>query len=120
MPDNMKYLLPLLLFGIVVSIISCSRNSAPGIAEVDAAITKQFKNQWDLKKDKEDARYIKSVHLGKFYDPGSGHLYVEIEVEWNDVLSIASSPIVPLENLGSAISYEVPNTKQALDAIFSK
>jgi len=93
-------------------------HSTPTIADLDAALTAQLKQQWALKKDAADQRSIKAAHLGKFYRPsGSDTDYVELEVLWKDTRQFTSSPIVPMGDQAVAVSAEVPETRQNLSAI---
>jgi len=109
--------LHVLLFALA-AFTSCSRNVTPTISDIEASLESQFKQQWDQKKDESDKRYIKAVHVGKFYQPnGSGSNYVELEILWNNTHLFTSSPIIPLGNSAIGISFEVPYTKQNLSAI---
>lgn len=120
----MRTRLFVLIIGLILGVSGAHLLSRPPrdmtSTDVEAAITDQFKQQWNEKKDTGDNRSIKKVRLGKIYaSPGSDNAYTEIWVYWNDVTSITSTPIVHLTNSAFAVSYEVPNTKQNLNAVVS-
>lgn len=109
-------LLGVLLGCIGYSYFSCSRGVS--ILSVETNVARQFKQQWNEKKEQSDNRYIKDVKLGKFYIPGgTTNPYVEVIVFWSDSTGYTSSPVVRIGESAFAISYEVPKTQQNLNAI---
>lgn len=108
-----------LLLSLAIFSLGCSRPSTT-ISDVDASLTRQFKQQWQEKKEALDKRVIKEAHIGKFYNPsGNQSFCAEIEIVTDDARIITGSPIVPLGGSSFGVSFEMPQTKQNLNAIIS-
>ncbi|MFZ4775293.1 MAG: hypothetical protein ACOYM3_08030 [Terrimicrobiaceae bacterium] len=117
--NQMKSAVILLLLFIAFFFTGCSRHSA-SISDMDDALTRQFKFQWQQRKDPLDKRIIKEVHIGRFYKPtGNEAFYAEIEVLTEDKRIITGSPLVPLGDSSVAVSFAMPDNGPSLNAIIN-
>lgn len=95
--------LQLLAIALVLFFIGCSDKSVSKIAELEASLEKQFKQQWEQKRPAENKHSIKSVRVLSIGTSATGN-YAVIMVVWDHRNYVSQSPVVPV---GAATAFAV-------------